>query len=43
MLYELTYQRDRRSERFVGTRAQAQALADYLARTFGIVPQMRRA
>ena len=43
MLYELTYMRDRRMESFTGTRAQVQALADYLARTFGIIPEMRRA
>ena len=43
MLYELTYVRDRREERFTGTRAACQALADYLASTFGIVPEMRRA
>lgn len=40
-MYTLTYTRDGRVNRHVGTRAQVQALADYITATFRIVPTIR--
>ena len=36
MMYVITYTRNSKVERHVGTRSQVQALADYLSRTFRI-------
>ena len=41
MLYEVTYVRSGKTEVFKGTRAQVQALCDYLNKTFGITVQPR--
>lgn len=43
MLYEITYVRSGKTETFKGTRAQCQALADYVFKKFRITAEVRRA
>lgn len=40
MTYAVTYTRNGRTERHVGTRAQVAALAEYVTRTFRITPSI---